>query len=546
MASTSKQPSVAVSKITLQPMMTLEGHEDPVRSMHYFPDGERLISGSYDFTTRQWDMQTGKEIEKSRDVCEWDVRAVAVSRDGRWVITAGGVDEHGELKACEVETGIVKTFKGHSEKITCIDICADSTLFASGSRDYTTRIWSLDTGKLVAGPFKSPDWVGAVRFSRDSKKLAVNSWVGKCLEVWNMETQELDKRVGEWVGDDYSFAPVFWTNKETILAAFGFTKGPAATIYEFDACTLETVGAPFKGHTKVISGLALSFDGALVASASGDDTIKLWAFASRQLLASFPVQLGYWSSLILSPGSGQLTYSRGSNIYICNIPLDILTSLGSATTGRPTETGATTQHLLDSEATRRPRASRRNPALSHVISCAPTQQRPLPTTRDPQQYLFIRHLRKFLRSSSFTDAAPLVLDEQPRDPLDFPAPSLLHPIYSPSSQVTTPQGLSYTDRHKSSRRTPASPTNIASSATPVSFRTRLSTWWPVHATHSAPSIVDVPLAQGLSRNATAGAPKQDDDLVPDEYFDSSTPDSQQPSAATLVDSGEHGRLCFCL
>jgi WD40 repeat protein len=344
MASTSKQPSVAVSKITLEPMMTLEGHKYDVQSMHYFPDGKRMISsGSYENTTRQWDMQTGKEIEKARDVCEWDVRAVAVSRNSRWVITAGGGHQHWELKACEVETGIVKTFKGHSEQITCIDICAGSTLFASGSKDYTTRIWSLDTGKLVAGPFESADWVGAVRFSRDSKKLAVNSWVGKCLEVWNVQTQILEKRVGHWPGRSITFASVFWTNKETILAVFNFTTArnpesmdPAATIYEFDASTLETVGAPFEGHTDTVCGLALSFDGSLVASASEDDTIKLWAFESRQLLSSFHVQLGYRSLLILSPDSGQLTYTSGSDIYICKIPPDILTSLGSATTELPT------------------------------------------------------------------------------------------------------------------------------------------------------------------------------------------------------------------
>ncbi|KAJ8596140.1 hypothetical protein M405DRAFT_805847 [Rhizopogon salebrosus TDB-379] len=317
---------------------------------------------------------------------------------------------------------------------------------------------------------------------------------------------------------------------------------PTGKIYEFDGSTLETVGAPFKVHTGVIRGLALSFDGALVASAS-NDTIKLLAFESRQLLASFHVQ--YLSShIILSPGSGQLIYTTSSNICVCNIPPEILTSLRSATTGRPKETGATPQHLLDSEATR-PRAPRRNPALSPVISCAPTQQRPLPTTRDPQQHAFLRHLPKFLRFSSLTDAAPLVLNEQPRDPLDFPAPSLLHPIHSPSSQAT-PQGRAYTDRPKNSRRTPASPTNIAPSPTPVSLRTRLSTWWPVHATHPAPPNVDVPLAQGLSRNAAAGAPKKSDDLVPDECFDSSNPDSQQPSGATRIDSGEHGQLCFCL
>jgi WD40 repeat protein len=334
MDSASKRPSVAVANMTLEPMMILEGHEALVRSMHYFPDGKRMISGSYDKTTRQWDMQTGQEIEKARDVCEWKVGAVAVSRDGRWVVTA---DRDGYLKACEIETGIAKTFQGHSQWISCIDICADGTLFASGSDDQTTRIWSLkslNTGKLVAGPFESPDWVGSVRFSRDSKKLAVHSDAGRCLEVWNVQTQKLDKRVGESGDGDYSWAPVFWTIKETILAVFGFIpEEPLTTIYEFDASTLETVGAPFNGHTKVISDLALSFDGALVASTSYNDTIKLWAFESREILASFHVQLR--SPLILSPDSRRLIYASGSNIYVCNIPPDILTSLGSATTGRP-------------------------------------------------------------------------------------------------------------------------------------------------------------------------------------------------------------------
>ncbi|KIK32487.1 hypothetical protein CY34DRAFT_48551, partial [Suillus luteus UH-Slu-Lm8-n1] len=113
----------------------------------------------------------------------------------------------------------------------------DNTLLASGSWDFAARIWNLETGKLVAGPFKGIDFVGAVRFSTDSKKLAVRS--------------------------------------------------DAKTIYEFDASTLETVGTPFTGHTEIVRGLALSFDSAFLASASHDDTIKLWAFESRQLLASF-------------------------------------------------------------------------------------------------------------------------------------------------------------------------------------------------------------------------------------------------------------------
>jgi hypothetical protein len=64
----------------------------------------RPASGSWVTTTRKWDLKAGKEIEEARDVCEDKVYAVAVSRDSRWIVTAGGDGDRGELKACEVET----------------------------------------------------------------------------------------------------------------------------------------------------------------------------------------------------------------------------------------------------------------------------------------------------------------------------------------------------------------------------------------------------------------------------------------------------------
>ncbi|KAG1752493.1 WD40-repeat-containing domain protein [Suillus paluster] len=217
------------------------------------------------------------------------------------------LDVGSELKACQVETNIVKIFEGHSERISCIDISADSTLLASGSWDRTVRIWNLDTGKLVAGPLKSVNLTGAVRFSQDSKKLAIRgTWGDYYLEVWDVQTQKLDVRIGKRVNGVFFHVPVFWTTKDkTIVAAFSFNEvvhsadEEPKTIYEFDASTLETVGAPFEGHAYTISGLALSFDCALLASASFDNTIKLWAFESRQLLASFDLLIP--SFLVFSP-----------------------------------------------------------------------------------------------------------------------------------------------------------------------------------------------------------------------------------------------------
>lgn len=42
---------------------------------------------------------------------------VAVYSDGRWVVIAGGDYNCVELKPCEVETGIVKKFRGHEDHL---------------------------------------------------------------------------------------------------------------------------------------------------------------------------------------------------------------------------------------------------------------------------------------------------------------------------------------------------------------------------------------------------------------------------------------------
>jgi len=333
MGSRLTQPATAATKMTLTPVMTLQSQENSgwTRSMAYFPDGKRIISVSFDKTIRQWDLQAGKEIEEARNVYEENLYLAEISRDSQWVMTAGGDEEYLELKAYEIETGIVKTFQD-SRIIRCIDISADGKLLASGSEFHrTVLIWGMDTGKLVAGPFESDDYVGAVRFSPDSKKLAVKSEVGKCLEVWDVQTQKLDARVGKKANRIVVSAPMFWTNKGTILAAFDLdgNHSKPTTIYEFDASTLQTVGDPFKGHTNVIRRLALSFDGTLLASSSFDNTIKLWSLEPRQLLASFHVQHDtQLSNLIFSPDTRQLAYSTGHKIFMCTIPPDILANIG--------------------------------------------------------------------------------------------------------------------------------------------------------------------------------------------------------------------------
>ncbi|KAG2336712.1 hypothetical protein BDR05DRAFT_1005641 [Suillus weaverae] len=192
--------------------------------------------------------------------------------------------------------------------------------------------------------------------------------------------------------------------------------------------------------------------------------------------------------------------------------------------------------LLNSDATRPP-AGRRRPSIPAI----PMVPRPLPTV-EPQQPMFLR-LSKLLRFSPRTNA---VRNDQPHDPLDF---SATLPLPHPFSGRTSTQGLSNMNPSKNSQLLQ---TTRSSAAPPTTFAGRihyLSSWWPVRGGHARPRIIDVPLAQAKERNVAAGAPKKDEDIVPDEYLDppSPNPDSQQPAGAVETSTGEHGgdQSCFC-
>ncbi|KAG1896457.1 quinon protein alcohol dehydrogenase-like superfamily [Suillus fuscotomentosus] len=470
--------------------MSLKGHERGVSCMSYFPDGKQIISGSGDKTARRWDLQKSKEIVEARDVCEEGVYAVTVSKDGRYVTTGGGEMDTRELKACEVETGIVKAFRGHSERVACVDISADSTLLVSGSWDTTAQIWSLDT---------------------DSEKLAVKSEVGTCLEVWDVHTETLDIRAGKSGGNlNMAFAPVFWTNnlkKRTIVTACNFANDEEATmINEFDALTMEIVGAPFEGHTKCITSLAPSSGGTLLASASQDHSIKLWAFDSRQLLASFHVQ--DVKLLVPSPDSRHLAYTiTGRDICICNTPPAVLTALEAQSTLQ--KSNKTLEHLLQSDA-RRPAAVRRNPGTLPAISFTPRRQRP-PATTNQQQPIYLRLSKLFHFSSRQTN--------QPRDPLDFPATLPL-----PSNLSLSQQSATQVENFEISSP-PYSSNGVAQF-----LRQHLPFLIPRHS--HGPPVIDVATGRKVTRLAAAKLPEYR------KVDDTRHPPSQQPRVTQDIESSD--------
>ncbi len=76
----------------------LEGHTKRITQLAFTADGKRLVSASWDSTSKSWDVTTGKELATFKGHRAW-VWSVAVSANGK--LAASG-DRDGTIKLWEV------------------------------------------------------------------------------------------------------------------------------------------------------------------------------------------------------------------------------------------------------------------------------------------------------------------------------------------------------------------------------------------------------------------------------------------------------------
>ncbi|KAM6496226.1 cell division control protein 4 [Amanita muscaria] len=119
----------------------LSGHDQAVRALA--ARGRTLVSGSYDFTVRVWDIITGTckhvltgHTQKVHSVALDPIRHQAYS---------GSMD--GTVRVWNLRTGACQhTLTGHTSLVGLLGL--SSSYLVSAAADATVRVWDPDTGKL--------------------------------------------------------------------------------------------------------------------------------------------------------------------------------------------------------------------------------------------------------------------------------------------------------------------------------------------------------------------------------------------------------------
>jgi len=295
-------------------LKTLAGHTDIVRSVAFSPDGQTIVSGSWDNTIKLWDATNGNLI-RTLAGHEKIVTSVAFSPDGQTI--ASGSDDH-TIKLWNTADGnLIRTLAGHIGLVLSVAFNPDGQIIASGSDDNTIKLWNTTNGSLLRTITGHTDIVRSVAFSPDGQTIASGSW-DNTIKLWNTTNGNLIRTLAGHtnIAKSVSFSP----DGQTI--ASGSNDRNIKLWNVANGHLIRTLS----GHTGPVNSVSFSPDGQIIASGSDDDTIKLWNAANGNLIRTFVSHTSIINSVAFSPDGQTIT----SGSFDKTIKLWGLTSLRKA------------------------------------------------------------------------------------------------------------------------------------------------------------------------------------------------------------------------
>lgn len=284
------QPHPAVSRV-----LNVGG----ARAFAADPNGGWLASAGHAEPVRVWNLADGTEMFSLPGS---ENSALAVAPHGRWL--AGGTDD-GSIRVWDMPAGTERALLSGPTKSRPIRFLAFAPphgrlLASSGSGE--VHVWDTSDGKLHAIVSDS-SWVKAMVWAPDGSWLAVAS-----------SFRDQRRWIPAWVwraadGARFNLAPGGTPNEARALtvAPDGSWLATAefAQIRLFDPVDWQVLRV-LKGHSGWVSALAVDPNGAWLASAGEDGTVRVWNPATGKQTCQLTAHTGKIDSLVAAPDGSWL------------------------------------------------------------------------------------------------------------------------------------------------------------------------------------------------------------------------------------------------
>jgi WD40 repeat protein len=281
--------------------LKIEGHTDPVNSVAFSPDGQLIVSGSYDSTVRVWDVTTGAERHAMHGHQE-AVHSVAFSPDGKFIVSGSNDNT---VRVWDITTGIERhTMHGHEDRVWSVASSPDSQFIVSGSSDYTVRVWDATTGAAQHIMHGHEGWVYSVAFSPNSQ-LIISGSRDNTVRVWDATTGVERNIMHNHNHLVYSVA--FSPDGQSIVSG-----SDDMTVRVWDPATGSEQHVML-GHKYSVSSVAFSPDGQFIVSGSLDSTMCVWSATTGIQRHTMHGHEKFINSVAFSPNGQRIVSGSGDS-----------------------------------------------------------------------------------------------------------------------------------------------------------------------------------------------------------------------------------------
>jgi WD40 repeat protein len=178
----------------IKPCQTFTGHTDWVRGVIHLPDGQRIVTSSFDGSPRVWNLQSGKQtLNDWQDEKQPVGGAIVLSPDRKKIISGSGL--------WDIGTGKFETkWTEHMGNIKSVCWNRDGGRVVSASYlDGIVKEWDVESGKIVLAIKTGLQRVYAAIFSPDSTMIATGGGRAhpekeekeESLKIWDAKTGEI-------------------------------------------------------------------------------------------------------------------------------------------------------------------------------------------------------------------------------------------------------------------------------------------------------------------------------------------------------------------
>lgn len=195
------------------PLQKFEGHTYGVTGATHLPDGQRMMTCSYDGSLRVWNLESGKQIGKNwgDDSDDSAVCTISLSPDGKKVASGSG---DGAVRLWDLDTcKVIVKWTGHTKGISSVRWRRDGRRVVSGSSDGTARQWDVANEKTILRPIETRhQQVYAIVYSPNMTMIAT-AGCDEFIKIWHAKTLELERTLE---GHKHHIECLAWSGNEKL------------------------------------------------------------------------------------------------------------------------------------------------------------------------------------------------------------------------------------------------------------------------------------------------------------------------------------------